>query len=657
MKNHRSLLLALSSAVLLSLDGAFADNPLILDQFCADPTARAFEGKIFLYPSHDILAPRGTWFRMADYHAYSSDNLLDWHDYGVIVSQDKVDWVNATSYSMWAPDCVTKNDKYYFYFPAQAGGGAGRGGAAARGGGIAAGTAIGGANPAASIQAAITDLTDDQKTELQAAATELNTKLQTWQTSSQATLQPLQPQFTFGQPADPAAQETYNAELAKQNLLRENLINDAEIAMVGILKSDQAVRWESTRLNQQVSTSIGTLGLTAAQKAKLDAMVAETARTLATTKDRAALVKARGAFWNQVSGMLNEIQITQVFAPTFPPARGTIGRGGAAGGGGGGGGGNRIGVAIADHPGGPYKPEPLPIQGIGGIDPCVLIDPKDGQAYIYVAQGRFSVAKLKPNMTELDSQPQVLDNFPTQGLIEGPFVFERNGIYYVTYPHAANVTERLEYAMAKSPTGPFTVTGVIMDESASGCWTNHHSLVEYNGQWMLFYHDKDLNPDNDRNRSARADYLTFNPDGTIQKVIPTLRGVGICDAKRHIQIDRYSAVSKTGTAVSFLDDAQRNLGWKIALSDKDAFVQYDRVDFGKDPLKAVNVRSNSSTGGTLEIHLDKPDGPVLAKVQIPKGADWATVNSKLASAPTGLHNLVVTIPEKNNIEIDWVSFE
>ena len=63
---------------------------------------------------------------------------------------------------------------------------------------------------------------------------------------------------------------------------------------------------------------------------------------------------------------------------------------------------------------------------------------KDGSAYIYWARGRISVAKLKDNMVELDSEPMVITNLPTQGLIEGPFVFERNGIYYLTYPHVQN---------------------------------------------------------------------------------------------------------------------------------------------------------------------------------------------------------------------------
>ena len=99
---------------------AQAQNPVIRDQFAADPTARVFNDKVYLYPSHDIFPPEGQrqdWFCMEDYHVFSSENLTDWTDHGVIVTQNKVPWVKPDSYSMWAPDCIERNGKYYFYFP------------------------------------------------------------------------------------------------------------------------------------------------------------------------------------------------------------------------------------------------------------------------------------------------------------------------------------------------------------------------------------------------------------------------------------------------------------------------------------------------------------------------------------------------------------
>ena len=99
---------------------SIAQNPIINSQFTADPTARVFNGKVYVYPSHDIISPvepERKWFSMEDYHVYSSEDLVDWTDHGMILSQDDVPWVKPKSYSMWAPDCVEKDGRYYFYFP------------------------------------------------------------------------------------------------------------------------------------------------------------------------------------------------------------------------------------------------------------------------------------------------------------------------------------------------------------------------------------------------------------------------------------------------------------------------------------------------------------------------------------------------------------
>src|SRR6478735_7102082 len=98
-----------------------AQNPLIRDQYSADPSARVFGDRVYVYPSHDILAVEGKgrvgWFCMEDYHVFSSANLTDWTDHGMIVAQNNIPWVRPNSYSMWAPDCIYRNGRYYFYYP------------------------------------------------------------------------------------------------------------------------------------------------------------------------------------------------------------------------------------------------------------------------------------------------------------------------------------------------------------------------------------------------------------------------------------------------------------------------------------------------------------------------------------------------------------
>ena len=124
MKNFKTYLLILISFTFIFTTNEFGQNPIVRNQYSADPSARIFEGKVYLYASHDILATesrgRVGWFCMEDYHVFSSENLTDWIDHGVIISQDKVPWVKSKSYALWAPDCIYRNGKYYFYFPAPA---------------------------------------------------------------------------------------------------------------------------------------------------------------------------------------------------------------------------------------------------------------------------------------------------------------------------------------------------------------------------------------------------------------------------------------------------------------------------------------------------------------------------------------------------------
>jgi hypothetical protein len=90
--------------------------------YTADPSAHVFNGRIFVYPSHDIDAgvpadDLGSHFAMRDYHVFSTD-AVGGHvtDHGVALDIKNVPWAGR---QMWAPDAAEKNGKYYLYFPAK----------------------------------------------------------------------------------------------------------------------------------------------------------------------------------------------------------------------------------------------------------------------------------------------------------------------------------------------------------------------------------------------------------------------------------------------------------------------------------------------------------------------------------------------------------
>lgn len=446
-----------------------AQNPIIRDQFTADPTARVFNNKVYLYPSHDIVPPAGQrqdWFCMEDYHVFSSENLTDWTDHGVIVTQNKVPWVRPDSYSMWAPDCVERNGKYYFYFPSAPKDGRG-----------------------------------------------------------------------FG-----------------------------------------------------------------------------------------------------------------------------------------------IGVAVADRPEGPFICEPEPIKGISGIDPCVL-QASDGNAYIFWGAGRC--AKLKPNMKELaDDTPKekvkfgnrefemygvnCLKDLPNRQA-EGPFAFEYNGNYYLTYPYVRENTEVLGYAMSKNPMGPYEYKGLIMPEHENGCWTNHHSIINYKGQWYLFYHQNAFSPRDDKRRSVQIDKLFFNPDGTIKEVKKTMRGVGVNKATEKIEIDRYSTASSDVTT-SLIDTVNTFRGYQASLPKKGSWLHYADVDFS--PITDAYLIVNAKAGGNTEFCVREKNakGKVIARVTMnvvtqmgqfrrDQSNQWLTQTVNLEYVPKGVIDLCVTCEGDAEVSINWVQFK
>jgi hypothetical protein len=454
---------------------AMGQNPIIRDQYTADPTARVFGDKVYLYPSHDIIPPAGQrqdWFCMEDYHVFSSENLTDWTDHGMIVTQNKVPWVKPDSYSMWAPDCIERNGKYYFYFPSTPTGGRG-----------------------------------------------------------------------FG-----------------------------------------------------------------------------------------------------------------------------------------------VGVAIADSPVGPFIPEPEPIKGINGIDPCVL-QASDGNAYIFWGAGRC--AKLKPNMKELaDDTPtetvkwgerefemkgvNCLKGLPSRQA-EGPFAFEYNGNYYLTYPYVREKTEVLGYAMSKNPMGPYEYKGIIMAEHPNGCWTNHHSIINYKGQWYLFYHRNAFSPSDDKRRSVQIEKLFFNADGTIQEVKETMRGVGINKATEKIEIDRYSSAAADVTT-QLIDTVNTFRSYEATLPTKGSWLKYNDVDFSciRDGYLSIGVKATDNT--ELCIREKSAKGKVIARIKLtvkpdePAGAQpnrfrrdlrgqWLTQTTTLDFTPTGVTDLVITNEGEGALSVDWLQFK
>jgi len=87
-------------------------NPFVKHIFTADPSAHVFNGRMYVYTSHD--EPDADDFYMLDWHVFSSDDLVTWEDHGPILSLNDLSWATQKA---WAPDAIERNGKYYLYIP------------------------------------------------------------------------------------------------------------------------------------------------------------------------------------------------------------------------------------------------------------------------------------------------------------------------------------------------------------------------------------------------------------------------------------------------------------------------------------------------------------------------------------------------------------
>jgi beta-xylosidase len=108
------LVLSPASNVFAQTEFTFEGNPLVRHIFTADPTARVFNGRLYVYTSHDN--ERAEYFDMTDWRVFSTDDMVNWKDHGAFFGLDDIPWAETMA---WAPDCVERNGKYYFYYPVE----------------------------------------------------------------------------------------------------------------------------------------------------------------------------------------------------------------------------------------------------------------------------------------------------------------------------------------------------------------------------------------------------------------------------------------------------------------------------------------------------------------------------------------------------------
>ena len=212
----------------------------------------------------------------------------------------------------------------------------------------------------------------------------------------------------------------------------------------------------------------------------------------------------------------------------------------------------RIGVATSSSPTGPFKAEPTPIEGSYSIDPAVFTD-DNGNSYMYFGgiwggqlqrwqTGRYDstvgqepadtlapsltakVAMMSKDMKHFDGAVKNVvildkDGKPFKAgdhnkrFFEASWMHKHNGKYYFSY--STGDTHFICYATGDNPLGPFTYQGVILNPVQG--WTNHESIVDFNGKTYIFYHDTQLSGKTHL-RNVKVAELHYHADGGIEPI-------------------------------------------------------------------------------------------------------------------------------------------
>lgn len=113
MKNR--IITPLLIALLLPMIG-FAQNPIVQTYFTADPAPMVYNGKVYLYTTHDEDSTVNNFFTMYDWRCYSSTDMVNWTDHGAVASLNDFVWSGKMN-GAWAPQCIERNGKFYLYCP------------------------------------------------------------------------------------------------------------------------------------------------------------------------------------------------------------------------------------------------------------------------------------------------------------------------------------------------------------------------------------------------------------------------------------------------------------------------------------------------------------------------------------------------------------
>lgn len=334
---------------------------------------------------------------------------------------------------------------------------------------------------------------------------------------------------------------------------------------------------------------------------------------------------------------------------------------------------DKIGVAVADHPLGPYKDAigaPL-LNNYQYIDPTVYID-DDGQAYLYFGNPKLWYVKLNSDMISYSGSIQEVPLTPqsfgqrrggaTQqrpaAYEEGPWFYKRNDLYYLIYP-TGELPEHIAYSTSPGPTGPWTYRGEIMGSENGHAFTNHPGIIDFKGRSYFFYHTQELPGGSGFKRSVAVEQFEYGADGTIPTIKKTSAGVteSVAPLNPYERVEGETMAWGQGIEVEDSSEGGRALS-HIENGD---YIKVRSVDFRTGALWFEASVASAGAGGKIELRIDKKDGTLIGTCDVTPTGGWQTWSKVQCDVEevSGIHDLFLVFTGGNGFlfNLDWYRFE
>jgi beta-xylosidase len=193
-----------------------------------------------------------------------------------------------------------------------------------------------------------------------------------------------------------------------------------------------------------------------------------------------------------------------------------------------------IGVAVADHPAGPFRDSGRPLlqdhgdPGFEAIDAMAFRDPVSGKFYLYCGGSAGSRLRLFEMNDDLLGFRREIEVETPPHFTEGAYMHHHDGRYYLSYSHGSwrHASYSVHYATGESPAGPWTYQGPILTSNGTYKGPGHHSFLHMpdTGKGLIFYHRYENEVGDGPYRSPRqiaVERFHYLDDGRIAPIVMT----------------------------------------------------------------------------------------------------------------------------------------